>query len=54
MGYNAGALSIGTASYPVIGGLLASLGWRYPFLLSLAALPIALAVLKLLPPGFRL
>lgn len=49
VGYNASALSIGTASYPVIGGALAAFGWRYPFLLSLVALPIALAVGKLLP-----
>lgn len=45
MGYNAGVLSLGTGSYPAIGGLLATLGWRYPFLLALLALPVALAVL---------
>ena len=49
VGYNAGALSLGTASYPVVGGALASLGWRFPFLLSLAALPVAIAVVFLLP-----
>lgn len=49
VGYNASALSIGTASYPLIGGALAAIGWRFPFLLSLIALPIALAVGKLLP-----
>jgi len=33
MGYNASVLSIGTASYPAIGGALATIGWYYPFLL---------------------
>lgn len=49
VGYNASVLSIGTASYPIVGGALAAPGWRYPFLLSLVALPIALAVVQLLP-----
>ena len=49
VGYNASALSIGTASYPVIGGALAAIGWRYPFLLSLIAVPIAVGVLLFLP-----
>jgi MFS family permease len=44
VGYNASALSIGTASYPLIGGALAAIGWQYPFLLSAAAFPIALFV----------
>jgi ACDE family multidrug resistance protein len=42
MGYNAGVLSLGTATYPVIGGLLATLGWQFPFLLPLLAIPAAL------------
>jgi MFS transporter, ACDE family, multidrug resistance protein len=45
MGYNATVLSIGTGTYPALGGLLAQLGWRYPFLLPLLAVPIAAAVL---------
>jgi ACDE family multidrug resistance protein len=45
MGYNASVLSIGTASYPTIGGALATLGWYYPFVLPLVALPIGLLVL---------
>jgi MFS family permease len=45
MGYNASVLSIGTASYPLIGGALATLGWYYPFLLHLAAIPVALLVI---------
>jgi ACDE family multidrug resistance protein len=45
MGYNAGILSVGTASYPAIGGALATLGWHYPFVLPLLAIPIGLFVL---------
>ncbi len=45
MGYNASVLSIGTASYPAIGGGLAMFGWRYPFLLPLLAIPLGLIVL---------
>jgi len=44
MGYNGSVLSVGTASYPAMGGALAELGWRWPFLLSLLAIPVALAV----------
>jgi MFS family permease len=49
MGYNASVLSVGTASYPAIGGALALLGWNYPFILSLFAVPVALFVLFALP-----
>lgn len=42
MGYNGSVLSIGTASYPAIGGALATLGWFYPFYLSLLAIPVGL------------
>lgn len=49
MGYNASVLSVGTASYPAIGGALALLGWNYPFLLSVLAFPVALLVLFGLP-----
>lgn len=45
MGYNASILSVGTASYPAIGGALATVGWYYPFILPLAAIPVGLAVL---------
>ena len=44
MGYNASILSVGTAIYPAIGGALATLGWYYPFALSILALPLALIV----------
>lgn len=45
MGYNASVLSIGTASYPAIGGALATLGWYYPFVLPFVAIPIGFLVL---------
>jgi MFS family permease len=45
MGYNASVLSVGTASYPVIGGALATLGWAYPFALPIVAIPIGFLVL---------
>lgn len=41
MGWNASILSVGTASYPALGGLLALAGWRAPFFLPLLALPVA-------------
>jgi len=60
MGCNSSVLSVGTASYPAIGGALATFGWFYPFLLPLAAIPVALAVFFSLenpepsrPPDFR-
>lgn len=45
MGYNSSVLSIGTASYPAVGGALATLGWYFPFYLSLLAIPTGLFVL---------
>jgi len=45
MGCNSSVLSLGTASYPAIGGALATLAWYYPFILPLAAIPVALAVI---------
>lgn len=45
MGYNGSVLSIGTASYPAIGGSLALLGWFYPFFLSLLAIPVGIFVI---------
>jgi len=60
LGYNASILNAGSMLYPAIGGLLASIGWNYPFLLSAAAFPVAiLALLHLRYPkprgagGFR-
>jgi MFS family permease len=54
MGYNATVLSIGTASYPAIGGILATLGWFYPFFLPFIAIPMGFLVLFFLEnPGPR-
>jgi ACDE family multidrug resistance protein len=45
MGYNSSVLSVATASYPFLGGLLASAGWFYPFILPVFAVPAAMIVL---------
>jgi len=45
MGYNASVLSIGTATYPAIGGVMAVIAWNAPFLLSFLAIPVGLLVL---------
>jgi ACDE family multidrug resistance protein len=45
VGLNASVLNTGVAFYPLIGGALATLGWNYPFLLTLLAIPVALAIL---------
>jgi MFS family permease len=51
MALNAGAIGVGSTIYPILGGVLASLSWRYPFALSLLAVPVALLVgLKLKLP----
>ena len=44
LGYNSSVLSVGTASYPAIGGALATLGWYYPFALALVAIPVGVLV----------
>ena len=45
MGYVSSVLSIGTASYPAIGGVLAAFAWYYPFMLPILAIPVALLVI---------
>jgi len=45
MGYNASVLAMGTALYPAVGGVLAILGWNYPFLLPLLAIPLGIAII---------
>ena len=45
MGYNASVLSIGTATYPAVGGALALAGWQYPFLLPLLSIPTGVMVI---------
>jgi MFS family permease len=48
MGLNASVLNIGTALYPTIGGALAMLGWFYPFVLPILAIPIGIIALTFL------
>ena len=45
MGYNSSIRSIGSAIYPAIGGTLAMIGWHYPFILPVIAVPIGFLVL---------
>lgn len=45
LGYNSSVLSVGTAGYPAIGGVLATFGWFYPFALPVVAIPIGVLVL---------
>ncbi|MBW4595530.1 MAG: MFS transporter [Brasilonema angustatum HA4187-MV1] len=46
MAFNATMIGISLAVYPLIsGGLAATLGWRYPFLLPLSAIPVGVLVL---------
>jgi len=49
MGHNAAVLSVGTACYPLLGGVLADLDWRWPFALPALALPVAIVVALILP-----
>lgn len=44
MGYNAAIRSVGSTVFPILGGVLATLGWTYPFALSLLAIPMGILV----------
>lgn len=48
MGYNSGVMSVGMALFPAFGGLLATFHWRYPFLIPLLALIVAVLVSRFL------
>lgn len=48
MGFNASILSVGTATYPIIGGFLASIAWYFPFILPSLSFAVALLVLFIL------
>lgn len=50
MGYNGSVLSVGTAAYPAIGGILAAIAWNYPFFLSAFAVPVAIYAMIYLEP----
>lgn len=49
MGANASVLSMGTASYPFIGGFLGGFSWAAPFLFFLLAIPVGIVALLYLP-----
>ncbi|MHC1602864.1 MAG: MFS transporter [Methermicoccaceae archaeon] len=51
MGLNACVLSVGTASFPLIGGLLTVLSWRAPFLMFFLAIPVGLVVMRMHMPA---
>jgi MFS family permease len=53
LGYTAAFLSVGTAGFPIIGGLLSLLGWRAVFLLPAAGAPLALLVWRYLDEPVR-
>ncbi|MBW4597027.1 MAG: MFS transporter [Brasilonema angustatum HA4187-MV1] len=46
MGFNSAMIGIAATIYPLIGGFLGELSWRYPFLLSILAFPVALLISK--------
>lgn len=45
LGYNAGVLSLGLAVYPFLGGILADVNWRLPFLMFSLAIPVGILAL---------
>ncbi len=45
LGYNAGILSLGLAGYPFLGGILADINWRFPFLMFSLAIPVGILAL---------
>ncbi len=47
LGYNAGVLSLGLACFPFLGGVLASVNWRLPFLSFAAAIPVGILALTM-------
>ncbi|NMG06367.1 MFS transporter [Brasilonema sp. UFV-L1] len=48
MGANASLIGMSSALFPLLGGVIGALSWRYPLLLSLLAIPLALLVLVVL------
>ncbi len=45
IGLNTSVMNVGVATYPLLGGALATIAWNYPFLLPLVAIPLGLIVL---------
>ncbi|GAB4524186.1 MAG: MFS transporter [Pleurocapsa sp.] len=55
MALNASAIGVGATIYPALGGILGDINWRYPFFLSLLAIPVAvLVLLKLNLPKIKI
>ena len=48
MSLNASVIGISTAVYPLTGGALGGLSWRYPFLLSAVAFPLVMLIFMVL------
>ena len=48
MAINASVIGISSAIYPLIGGALGEIDWRYPFLLAVFAFPLVMLVLMVL------
>jgi MFS family permease len=44
MGLNSAMIGVASAIYPLIGGMLGALSWRYVFLLSVSAIPLAFLI----------
>lgn len=45
MGYNQSVFSVGAAGLSALGGALAMMGWYYPFILPLMAIPVGMLVM---------
>jgi len=45
MGYNQSVFSVGAAGLSTVGGALAMMGWYYPFILPLMAIPVGILVM---------
>lgn len=53
MGFNASVLSIGTAMFPTIGGILTGFHWKWIFYLPLLSVPLAIALVFYMKPPVR-
>ena len=53
MGFNHSILSLGTGAFPIIGGLLSDISYRYVFYMPLAAIPIAIYIALFLDVNIR-
>lgn len=53
LGYNGTVLNLSTTLYPFVGGLLAALGWYYPFFLPLLAILVMIPIFMWLKDEHR-